>query len=62
MAATMKPHLYTLHPTYTGADCAMCGEPQDSERHDKIHKLVDGVKIVIATGERAERGETKDVS
>lgn len=50
----MKPHLYTLHPTYTGTYCALCGQRPDAQAHDRVHMLVNGVKIVIATGEKAE--------
>lgn len=37
-------HPYTLHRTYTGEGCAMCGRSQ--EEHDPAHgKFVDGDKF-----------------
>ena len=36
-------HPFTLHKTYTGPDCAICGRPQTSYRHDGFnYRLVDG--------------------
>jgi hypothetical protein len=28
-------HAFTLHPAYTGAGCALCGEARESVRHNK---------------------------
>jgi hypothetical protein len=37
-------HSYTLHHTYTGEGCAMCGRFQ--EEHDPAHgKMVNGEKV-----------------
>lgn len=38
-------HAYTLHHTYTGRGCAMCG--LNAETHKADHWLVDGERIRI---------------
>lgn len=41
----MGPHSYTLHQTYTGHGCAMCGQFYDDPRHDGLDWLVEGVRV-----------------
>lgn len=36
-------HLYTLHPTYTGPECAHCGKPAGVHAEPDVW-LVDGKK------------------
>lgn len=31
--APSRPHTFTLHPTYTGSGCAICGRPWDDPVH-----------------------------
>ena len=38
-------HPYTLHKTYTGEGCAMCGRVQE-EHNPALGKLVNGEKIL----------------
>jgi len=39
----IRPHPYTLHKTYTGPGCAMCGKFYDTEMHESFaHWSVDG--------------------
>lgn len=39
------PHLFTLHKTYTGPGCAICGQFYDAEWHDPGVWLVNGEKV-----------------
>lgn len=41
------PHAFTLHKTYTGPGCAMCGQFYDAQAHDGFdYWLVDGERIM----------------
>jgi hypothetical protein len=41
----MGSHCYTLHQSYTGHGCAMCGEFYDDPRHDGLDWVVEGVRV-----------------
>lgn len=42
-------HPYTLHDTYTGAGCALCGKPESEHTQDYI----------LVNGKKEEKGENK---
>jgi hypothetical protein len=43
----MQEHPFTLHHTYTGEGCAMCGKQADAHKAD--YRLIDGERLDDAT-------------